>query len=154
MRHSGGYFFAKVHCSVLLSDRPMSFEAYTLVTALSESVARAITYRLLLFGCGRIDNGIPVASALSLHSHSRRRVDRSASAPSLLRVALRGLSSPTFTALGSVVNSQSRLALMSHHAPDRTSPSPIRMLCFDRIKAVNAIPHGRARWTLTDAVSW
>ena len=43
---------------------------------------------------------------------------------------------------------------MSHHAADRTLPSPICKLSFDRIKAANAIPHGRVRWTLTDVVSW
>ena len=43
---------------------------------------------------------------------------------------------------------------MSHHAADRTLPQPIRKLCFDRIKAVSAIPHDQACWTLTDAVSW
>ena len=43
---------------------------------------------------------------------------------------------------------------MSHHTADSTLPSPIRKLCSDRIKSVNTIPHVRARWTLTDAVSW
>ena len=43
---------------------------------------------------------------------------------------------------------------MSQHTADMTLSSPIRKLWFDRIKAVNAIPHCLARWTLTDAVSW
>jgi len=66
---------------------------------------------------------------------------------------LRSFSSKKLIELGNIINSQSQLALIQHHATDDTISEQVRDFCTKWSSATLACKQGSARWRLTDDVT-
>lgn len=53
---------------------------------------------------------------------------------------------------GHSINSQAQRALIRHHSNDESISSQARTLCKKWIAAIDACPHGSARWSMTDDI--